>query len=195
MNCRNVVCPITMSNNWHLDIDVKKVMQKEEEEFQELVQVVDKIERITKETELILQDKSIQNRNYILSLEKVIEKLQQENKEAIYIAIAAAMDPVKRMDEYKNAIEKMNSIKLPMNLSDVADKVDMKRQYIYYKLLNEYTHNEEYPLYQYFAGQKNIYNGKVTISKNNDITEIKNNDGVVGIEDAPIYFQKKNTDQ
>ena len=37
-----------------------------------------------------------------LELEKVIEKLQQENKEAIYIAIAAAMDPVKRMDEYKN---------------------------------------------------------------------------------------------
>lgn len=58
--------------------------------------------------------------------------------------------------------------------------------------MNEYTHNEEYPLYQYFAGQKNIYNGKVTIGKNNDITEIKNNDGVVGIEDAPIYFQKKN---
>lgn len=58
--------------------------------------------------------------------------------------------------------------------------------------MNEYTHNEEYPLYQYFAGQKNTYNGKVTISKNNDITEIKNNDGVVGIEDAPIYFQKNN---
>ncbi len=58
--------------------------------------------------------------------------------------------------------------------------------------MNEYTHNEEYPLYQYFAGQKNTYDGKVTISKNNDITEIKNNDGVVGIEDAPIYFQKKN---
>ena len=58
--------------------------------------------------------------------------------------------------------------------------------------MNEYTHYDEYPLFQFFAGQKNIYNGKVTISKNNDITEIKNNDGVVGIEDAPIYFQKKN---
>ena len=56
--------------------------------------------------------------------------------------------------------------------------------------MNEYTHNEEYPLYQYFAGQKNTYTGKVTISKNKDITEIKNDDGVVGIEDAPIYFQK-----
>lgn len=47
-----------------------------------------------------------------------------------------------RMEEYKNAIEKMNTIKLPMNLSDVADKVDMKRQYIYYKLLSEYSHND-----------------------------------------------------
>ena len=64
LNCRNVVCPITMSNNWHLDIDVKKVMQKEEEEFQELVKVVDKIEKITKETELILQDKSIYSESY-----------------------------------------------------------------------------------------------------------------------------------
>lgn len=48
----------------------------------------------------------------------------------------------KRIDEYKNAIEKMNTIKLPMNLCDVADKVNMKRQYIYYKLLSEYSHND-----------------------------------------------------
>lgn len=56
--------------------------------------------------------------------------------------------------------------------------------------MTEYTSNEEYPLYQYFAAQKNIYTGKVTISKDNGITQIENDDGVVGIEDAPIYFQK-----
>ena len=43
--------------------------------------------------------------------------------------------------------------------------------------MTEYTNNEEYPLYQYFAGQKNVYTGKATISKENGITQIKNDDG------------------
>lgn len=47
-----------------------------------------------------------------------------------------------KIDEYEHAIKKMDKIKLPMNFSDVADKVNMKRQYIYYKLLSKYTHND-----------------------------------------------------
>jgi hypothetical protein len=62
--------------------------------------------------------------------------------------------------------------------------------YGHLKKMNQVTYNNEYPLYQYFAGAKNEYTGKVTISKDKDITTIKNDDGVVGIEDAPIYFQK-----
>lgn len=76
----------------------------------------------------------------------------------------------KRMDEYKNAIEKMDSIKLPMNLSDVADKVDMKRQYIYYKLLNEYTHNDLGALMQQliFKEEGIIINGNQIEQKMSD---------------------------
>ena len=59
----------------------------------------------------------------------------------------------------------------------------------HYNGLKEYTYNEEYPLYQYFAGAKNVYKGKVTISLDGDITKLESDSGVVDIEDAPIYFQ------
>lgn len=59
----------------------------------------------------------------------------------------------------------------------------------HYRGLKEYTYNEEYPLYQYFAGAKNVYKGKVTISLDDEITKLESDTGVVDIEDAPIYFQ------
>lgn len=59
----------------------------------------------------------------------------------------------------------------------------------YFKGLKEYTYNEEYPLYQYFAGGKNVYTGKVTLTMDENITKIETDDGVEDIEDAPIYFQ------
>lgn len=59
----------------------------------------------------------------------------------------------------------------------------------YFRGLKEYTYNEEYPLYQYFAGGKNVYTGKVTLTMDDNITKIETDDGVEDIEDAPIYFQ------
>jgi hypothetical protein len=59
----------------------------------------------------------------------------------------------------------------------------------YFKGLKEYTYNDEYPLYQYFAGGKTIYTGKITLSMEDDITKIENDEGVEDIEDVPIYFQ------
>lgn len=41
---------------------------------------------------------------YSLDLETVIEKLKENNKEAIFITIAAANDPIKRIQEYKDII-------------------------------------------------------------------------------------------
>ena len=64
LNSRNVNCPFNMSNNWLLDINVDKVLAKEENEFKKLVDVVTKTERITKVTEYILQHKSIYCESY-----------------------------------------------------------------------------------------------------------------------------------
>ena len=64
LNSRNVNCPYNMSNNWLLDIDVDKVLAKEENEFKKLIEVVAKTERITKATEIILQNKSIYCESY-----------------------------------------------------------------------------------------------------------------------------------
>lgn len=59
----------------------------------------------------------------------------------------------------------------------------------YFKGLKEFSYNEEYPLYQYFAGAKNVYTGKVTLSLDDEITKIETTEGVYDMEDAPIYFQ------
>ena len=59
----------------------------------------------------------------------------------------------------------------------------------YFKGLKEFTYNDEYPLYQYFAGGKTVYTGKITLSKEDDITLIENDEGIEDIEDVPIYFQ------
>ena len=59
----------------------------------------------------------------------------------------------------------------------------------HFRDLKQYTYTEEYPLYQYFAGNKEVYNGKVTLSSDDDITKIESNGVVKDIEDAPIYFQ------
>ena len=64
LNSRNVNCPFNMSNNWLLDINVDKVLTKEENEFKKLVDIVTKTERITKVTEYILQHKSIYCESY-----------------------------------------------------------------------------------------------------------------------------------
>lgn len=47
-----------------------------------------------------------------------------------------------RINEFEKVINNMSEIKETMNLSDIADKVGMRRQYIYYKLLCEYAHND-----------------------------------------------------
>ena len=61
----------------------------------------------------------------------------------------------------------------------------------YFKGLKEFTYIEESPLYQYFAGGKNVYTGKITLSMDDNITKIETDSGVEDIEDAPIYFQNK----
>lgn len=59
----------------------------------------------------------------------------------------------------------------------------------YFSGLKEFTYSEEYPLYQYFAGEKNIYTGKVTLSLDDDISKIETKEGIEDMKDAPIYFQ------
>ena len=55
--------------------------------------------------------------------------------------------------------------------------------------MNKFEYNAEYPMYQYFSGVKTSYTGKVTLINDGDITKVESNEGIVDINDAPIYYQ------
>ncbi len=59
----------------------------------------------------------------------------------------------------------------------------------YYSDINK-VEFDNYELYQYFAGVKVEYTGKITIKRNNEITSIKNKDEEMDLDIIPIYFQK-----
>ena len=59
----------------------------------------------------------------------------------------------------------------------------------YYSNINT-VEFDNYELYQYFAGKKVEYTGKVTIQRENEITSIKNKDEEMELDIIPIYFQK-----
>ena len=55
--------------------------------------------------------------------------------------------------------------------------------------MNKFEYNAEYPMYQYFSGVKTSYTGKVTLINDGDITKVESNEGIMDINDAPIYYQ------
>lgn len=55
--------------------------------------------------------------------------------------------------------------------------------------MNKFEYNAEYPMYQYFSGVKTSYTGKVTLINDGDITKVESNEGIMNINDAPIYYQ------
>lgn len=55
--------------------------------------------------------------------------------------------------------------------------------------MNKFEYNAEYPMYQYFSGVKTSYTGKVTLVNDGDITKVESNEGIMDINDAPIYYQ------
>lgn len=59
----------------------------------------------------------------------------------------------------------------------------------YYSNINKVEY-DNYEIYQYFAGKKVEYKGKVTIERNNKITSLRSNDEEIDLDNIPIYFQK-----
>lgn len=55
--------------------------------------------------------------------------------------------------------------------------------------MNKFEYNAEYPMYQYFSGVKTSYTGKVTLINDGDIIKVESNEGIMDINDAPIYYQ------
>ena len=117
LNCRNTSIPYSMSNNWNLDIDVEKVKENEDKEFQELKEVVKKIEKITSETELILQDKSIYSESY---KPKYIEEMNDIDSIKQFSKVIS-----ERLRHVKLAVSKAN-----LNQSKMVDLTKKKKTII-----------------------------------------------------------------
>lgn len=47
-----------------------------------------------------------------------------------------------RIKEFSDALYRMNDVKFSPDLGQISEKINMDKQYIYYKLLSEYTHND-----------------------------------------------------
>ena len=121
VNCKNSNLPsYQISNNWNLKIDVKKVLENEEIEYQKTFKIVKEVEKITNETELILQEKSIYSDSYKPKYIEEMTDLEQIKKFSNVIA--------ERLRNVKLAVSKANLNQSKM--VDLSNKKKNKRNFI-----------------------------------------------------------------
>ena len=127
VNCRNSNLPYQMSNNWNLKINVDKVLENEEIEYQKTFKVVKEVEKITNETELILQEKSIYSDTYkpkyieeMTDLEQIKEfsKVIAERLRNVKLAVSKAnLNQSKMIDLTRKEFgKKMNKSRSSINI-------------------------------------------------------------------------------
>jgi len=150
VNCKNSNLPsYQISNNWNLKIDVKKVLENEEIEYQKTFKIVKEVEKITNETELILQEKSIYSDSYKPKYIEEMTDLEQIKEFSNVIA--------ERLRNVKLAVSKANLNQSKM--VDLSNKKKNKRNFIKSKsALNiKNDHNN-------FNNDKNINNLKKNLA-------------------------------
>lgn len=124
-----------------------------------------------------------ENQNNI-SNEKVIMNTSAESN----IPNVSVEDTAKRVQNKRESDKKLRIILFSV-IGAIILLFGLFLLFRYFSKLKKYEYNENYPMYQYFSGVKILYEGKVTLTNDGNITTVESKNGISDIKDAPIYFQ------
>lgn len=90
---------------------------------------------------IVIEDEGYLKRFLKDSLKQGISTLNRIKSKKLFKLISEDIVD-SRIKEFTDALNQMNEVKLPSDLGKISEMIKMDMQYIYYKLLSEYTHND-----------------------------------------------------
>lgn len=90
---------------------------------------------------IVIEDAEYLKRFLKDSLKKGMSTLNKIKSKKLFKLISEDIVDSK-IKEFNDALNRMNDVKLPSDLGKISEIIKMDLQYIYYKLLSEYTHND-----------------------------------------------------
>ena len=193
LTCKNTNLPENMSNDWKLDINIDKLKENEDVQYENIIKQIKEIEKITKETESILINQSIYSDLYkpkyieeMNDMDKIKELSQiiQDRLKNVKLAVSKANLNYNKMMELskkqKLRFEKFNSMNKKKRKNNSAFHKDYSYNNKKISLLEDNS--------KISSAKKDIFNKK---NKNEEKEPNFNN----SLLKESIFFNKKESEK